>query len=212
MKHVIKINRWAIILLINILLIGCSAEDGIDGAIGPQGPQGEQGLQGEQGPQGEQGEQGEQGPIGPTGPVGQDGQNGQDGQDGNANVIASDWIPSDFSENTVTFTFFTVEDEVFTQEILDSGTVLAYARDGVSTVPIPVVFDNKSYYFIIPDALGEIRFIGRSVDGSPQSFGVFTDFRYVIIPSNNTRSATAQTIDYKNMTYYQVMDHFGLKY
>ncbi len=50
--------KGIIIILLGILLIGCSAEDGADGAIGPQGEQG---------------------------PAGQD---GQDGEDGNANVVS----------------------------------------------------------------------------------------------------------------------------
>ncbi|AWX44368.1 Collagen alpha-1(I) chain [Flagellimonas maritima] len=147
-----------IMFLLGVLFIGCSAEDGTDGATGPQGPQGEQGPAGPQGDQGDQGEQGE---------------------DGNANVIASDWIPEEFSDRFISMTSFGIDDEAFTSEILNSGTVLVYGRDGVFVVPIPVVFDNQTYYFVLPETLGEIRLIARTVDSTPDFFGLFTDFRYI---------------------------------
>ncbi len=185
MNHTKITLKGLIIILFGMLLISCSAEDGANGAIGPQGEQG---------------------------PAGEDGQDGQDGLDGNANVIASAWIPEEFSNNSVSYTSFTVTDEAFTQEISDSGTVLVYGSDGVNTVPVPVVFSNQSYYFVLPDTLGEIIFIARTVDGTSQFFGVFTDFRYVIIPAGNTTSRQARAINFEKMTYYEVMDHFGLEY
>jgi hypothetical protein len=52
MKNVILKLNFVAILTATMMLVSCSAEDGMDGAIGPQGPQGEQGLQGPEGPQG----------------------------------------------------------------------------------------------------------------------------------------------------------------
>ena len=186
--------KTTIIILLASLFIGCSAEDG------EQGPTGPQGAQGEQGPQGAQGEQG------PTGPQ------GEPGEDGNANVIASEWIPEQFSNNIVSYTQFYIEDEAFTSDILNSGTVLVYGRDGASVVPIPVFFNNQTYYFVLPETLGEIIFVARSVDNSTTAFTIFTDFRYVIIPASNTTTKNGQTINFNKMTYYEVMDHFGLSY
>ena len=58
------------------------------------------------------------------------GPQGEPGQDGNANVIASDWIPEEFDDFSINVTSFSVTDQAFTQEILDSGTVLVYGRGG----------------------------------------------------------------------------------
>lgn len=182
MKTSIISVKTTLVLLLGILLVGCSAEDGMDGATGPQG---------EQGPPGPQGEQGEA---------------------SNVNVIASPWIPEEFSNNSVSYTSFTVTDEAFTSEIINSGTVLVYGRDGVNVVPIPVVFSNKTFYAVFPEILGQITFIARTVDGTPTFFSVFTDFRYVIIPSSNTVGKEGQTMDFNKMTYYEVMNHFGLAY
>jgi len=194
MKTSILFIKTTIIILLASLFIGCSAEDGEAGATGPQG---------EQGPTGPQGAQGEQGPTGPQ---------GEPGEDGNANVIASEWIPEQFSNDVVSYTQFNIEDEAFTSDILNSGTVLVYGRDGVSVVAIPVVFNNQTYYFTVPETLGEIIFIARSVDNSPTAFGVFTDFRYVIIPASSTTTKNGQTMHFNKMTYHEVMDHFGLSY
>lgn len=185
--------KTLLIAVLGIIVLGCSAEDGQDGATGEQG---------EQGPVGPQGEQGEQGPEGPQ---------GEPGEDGNTNVIASEWIPEQFSNDIVSYTQFYIEDEAFTIDILNSGTVLVYGRDGASVVPIPVVFNNQTYYFVLPETLGEIIFIARSVDNSLTTFGVFTDFRYLIIPSSGT-TKSAQLLDFSKMSYYEVMDHFGLSY
>ncbi|MCR9226693.1 MAG: hypothetical protein NXH90_04630 [Flavobacteriaceae bacterium] len=194
MKTFILNLKTILIVVLGVVFIGCSGEDGQDGTMGAQG---------EQGPIGPQGQQGEQGPTG--------GQ-GEPGEDGNANVIASPWFPEQFSNNPVSYDQFHIEDEAFTSEILNSGTVLVYGRDGVSTVPIPVVFSNQSYYFVLPDTLGEIIFIARSVDNSLITFGVLTDFRYVIIPANNTTTKNGNIINFNKMSYYEVMDHFGLSY
>lgn len=188
MKTNIISVKTTIIILLGILLVSCSAEDGMDGATGPQG---------EQGPPGPQGEQGE---------------DGIQGEAGNANIIASPWIPEEFSNNSVSYTSFTVTDEAFTSEIINSGTVLVYGRDGVNVVPIPVVFSNKTFYVVFPEILGQITFIARTVDGTPTFFSVFTDFRYVIIPPSNTVGKEGQTMDFNKMSYYEVMDHFGLAY
>ena len=52
MKNVILKINFVTILIATMMLVSCSAEDGMDGAIGPQGPQGEQGLQGPEGLEG----------------------------------------------------------------------------------------------------------------------------------------------------------------
>ena len=174
-----------VVMTLAIIMTACSPEDGEDGAVGPAGPQGQQGPPG---PQGDQGEPGE---------------------DGNANVIASDWIPEEFSDVATTVTSFDVMDTTIDQSILDSGVVLSYGRLTSSVIEIPFTFSNRTYYIAL-FADGRIRFIGRSVDGAAETFGDLTDVRYVIIPSST--SSKNPGVDFTKMTYHEVMDHFGLDY
>lgn len=67
------------LILLAILVSGCS---GSDGDPGPAGPQGENGAPGVPGPQGERGPQGEPGPAGEPGPVGAQGPPGEAGAPG----------------------------------------------------------------------------------------------------------------------------------
>ncbi len=173
------------VMVLAILMTACSPEDGEDGAVGPAGPQGEQGPPGPEGPQGETGD------------------------DGNANVIASDWIPEEFSDVATSVTSFDVMDTTIDQSILDSGVVLSYGRLTSSVIEIPFTFSNRTYYIAL-FADGRIRFIGRSVDGGSETFGDLTDVRYVIIPSST--SSKNPGVDFTKMTYHEVMDHFGLDY
>ncbi len=185
MKTLVVFSRMAVMLLA-IVMTACSPEDGEDGAVGPIGPQGEQGPPGPQGPQGETGE------------------------DGNANVIASDWIPEEFSDVSTSLTSFDVMDTNIDQSILDSGLVLAYGRESLTTVlGIPFTFSNKTYYTAL-FADGRIRFIGRSVDGSGAFFSDLTDVRYVIIPSST--SSKNAGLDFTKMSYHEVIYYFGLTY
>ncbi|WP_147415806.1 collagen-like protein [Ulvibacterium marinum] len=149
---------------------------------------------------------------GATGPQGPQGEQGEQGEDGNANVIASSWIPEEFVDIAVSASNFTVTDEAFTSEILNSGTVLVYGRDGEFVVPIPVVLNNQTYFFVLPETLGEILFVARTVDDTADFFDLFTDFRYVIIPASNTSAREGERNDFNKMTYYEVMDHFDLAY
>ncbi|MAU16793.1 MAG: hypothetical protein CMH46_14790 [Muricauda sp.] len=81
---------------------------------------------------------------------GMDGAPGPQGEPGNANVMVSPWIPEEFSDDSANYTSFTVTDETFTSEILNSSTVMVYSRAGVTVVPIPVVFSNKPFMWYFP--------------------------------------------------------------
>ena len=140
------------------------------------------------------------------------GPQGEPGQDGNANVIASDWIPEEFDDFSINVTSFSVTDQAFTQEILDSGTVLVYGRGGTSVLPLPIVSLNESYYFGLSVGLNQITFFVESVDGTFETFEMFTDLRYVIIPANNNNLKGKEVINFNQMTYYEVIDHFGFNY
>ncbi|WP_299435718.1 hypothetical protein [uncultured Aquimarina sp.] len=153
--------------------------EGEDGAIGPQGEQGEQGPQGDQ------------------------------GEPGTANVMYSDWIDSGF-ENDITdgFDAFNIDAPEITQEILDTGTILVYARSTTNTIyQVPVTFHgflNENYFFRVITAgtlnIG-VEGIGINDIGEPFLNDVF---RYIIIPGGATINNSKSLEDFKNMSYEDI--------
>lgn len=204
----LKFNfKYVVIIAALLALSSCSKGD--TGPIGPAGPAGVDGIDGVNGVDGTNGT---------------DGQDGADGEDGNANVIASSWIDSDFSMATTNSTFFNVEDSSFDGTIINSGIVLVYGKQiivpsgDVLVHPIPYESFNESYSFnITPNELngliltsGRIQFTARSVDNTAEVFDRFTQFRYVIVPSSSSSGKSSK--NFENMTYEEVMDHFGFEY
>lgn len=151
-----------------------------------------------------------EGPQGEQGPAGEDGQDGEDGEDGNANVIASEWIVEQFTDDFVTGTYFDVEDKNINQEILDSGVFLAYGKylDSSYILPLPTMLDNKYYYSYM--YTGRVRFGGNAMVEGTLEFYEFTHFRYIIIPSSAT-SGKNTSVDFHAMSYGEVMDYFDLE-
>jgi hypothetical protein len=173
---------------------------------------------------------GEIGPMGPAGINGTDGTDGEDGNDGNANVMASDWLEpteSSYSVNNPRFKALPLATNL-SSSLLEDGVILVY-------------YDNDTDVYLLPNHIfapdGSIL---KSVDsktnraartiyiniqrsdsdlipgeylwdpsGPPYNRGV--RFRYVIIPSNATSGKKA-IMDFKKMSYEEVMDHFGLDY
>jgi len=178
-----------------LFVIGCNPEDGDQGPIGPAGPQGEQG---------------------PAGQDGADGQDGAQGETGSANVIYSDWIDSGF-ENDITdgFDAFNIDAPEITQEILDTGIILVYARSTTNTIyQVPVTFYgflNESYFFRIINAgtlnIG-VEGIGTNNIGEPFLNDVF---RYVIIPGGQQTTGKQTPPDYTKMSYDEIAKLFGIK-
>ena len=173
---------------------------------------------------------GEIGPMGPAGINGTDGTDGEDGNDGNANVMASDWLEpteSSYSVNNPRFKALPLATNL-SSSLLEDGVILVY-------------YDNDTDVYLLPNHIfapdGSIL---KSVDsktnraartiyiniqrsdsdlipgeylwdpsGPPYNRGV--RFRYVIIPSNATSGKKA-IMDFKKMSYEEVMDQFGLNY
>lgn len=182
------------LFIIILMVMGCSPEDGQDGAIGPQGPQGEQGIQG---PSGEDGEQGEQ------------------GETGTANVIYSDWIPSEFPEEiNGTFDQWSLEGTDLTQEDHDSSVILVYARRGQLIHQLPDSFYGsvqEHWNYRLLDANDDLIAIRvTSIDGNnigqPYLNG---DFRYIIIPGGIPTSGKSAK-DYTKMSYEEICNHFNI--
>ncbi|MGB0788586.1 MAG: hypothetical protein ACPG7E_07040 [Marinirhabdus sp.] len=134
--------------------------------------------------------------TGEDGANGMDGMDGADGQDGNANVIASDWIPTDFIAGAVFVTAFNVEDANINDTNVNTAAILAFGQIGASAVPIPFVFSNRSYYFILFPNINIIRFVGTVADGTgTQVFDDIDAVRYVIIPPAEGRGASTTPED-----------------
>jgi len=189
--------------MVSLALFSCSGEDGVDRTNGTDG-------------------------VDETDSV--NGTDGMDGENGNANVIASDWIDSEFSTTSSNFSFFSVEDSRFSSININSGVVLVYGKiiptdnSSITTSPMPYQLFNESYSFdIVPTEITDsistgsllitpnrIRFTARSIDNTFEVFERFTEFRYVIIPPSSTIGKSA--INYKKMSYEDIMNHFELDY
>jgi len=72
------------VVLLSLIVAGCSGPQGEQGKAGPQGEQGKAGPPGPQGVAGPAGSKGEAGPAGPMGPPGPKGDAGPAGPAGNA--------------------------------------------------------------------------------------------------------------------------------
>ena len=125
----------------------------------------------------EDGENGKDGAQGPQGPV---------GTSGNANVIASDWIVTDFDPNPTTFTMFDVIDSDITEDSVNNSVILAYGRNNTFNIAtsIPVAFFETSYYFILIPLENKITFVGAAL--SDYTFEDFEEVRYIFIGINES--------------------------
>ena len=145
----------------------------------------------------------EDGMDGMDGAQGEQGIPGEDGQDGNANVIFSDWIPTEFSSTPDVISFFDVADPQITEEVVNTAAILAYGDVAGSNafIVIPYTFLNESYFFAFLKGSNSIRFLGASVDGSPEIFDQITAVRYVIIPpgEDSGRAASNPNIILQNL-------------
>lgn len=178
---------YAICILINAsFLLSC----GEDGDPGPQGETGEQGEKGDQGDKGDQGEKGDP---------------------GTANVIYSDWIDFDLGTTPRTFSRFDIVNEVFTSEVVNTGSVLVYSRaevDGDVAVQLPLALGNKSYYFGVLAEDNILAIIGRSINGDPELFDELDQVRYVIIPGGIPVGGRQK--GYASMTYEEITALFNI--
>ena len=173
---------------------------------------------------------GEIGPMGPAGINGTDGTDGEDGNDGNANVMASDWLEpteSSFSVNNPRYKALPLATNL-SSSILEDGVILVYydndtdvsllpnhvfAPDGtiLKSVDSKINRASRALYINIRRSDSDLTPGEYLWDPSGPAYGKGVRFRYVIIPSNAT-SAKKAIIDFNKMSYYEVMDHFGLDY
>ncbi len=184
------------ILVISISLFSCS--DGEDGAIGPEGQAGEQG---EQGPTGEQGDT------------------------GTANVIYSDWIPSEFDANIIaTGSSFIIDAPSLTDEIIDRGVILVYGKtkpqditNDQDVIPLPIDYfgSRQQSYRYRAEGPGELGISVGSTDGGSVGETLFDEYRYVLIPGGIPAAPSApgtvkSKVNYTTMSYQQITILFNI--
>ncbi len=196
MKAMTMVMRSMMVVVLSVFIFSCS--DGEDGAIGPAGSQGEQG---------------------PAGQDGEDGVNGQDGEPGSSDVIYSSWIPSEFGDSVPEFKEFLIDVPDLTQEIIDKGTILVYARlipDGISAdrfFQLPIAFfgnPGESYYYIT-GSTGPLKIGVETTDGQDIGTPLLNgDYRYVLIPGGVPAGKSRLIEDYKNMSYEEIATLFNI--
>lgn len=186
---------------------------GLIACEGPEGPEGPAGIKGDKG---------DQGIAGPEGPS---------GEDGNANVtiisLLSEnitWEEGDYlgSEANV----YELEDEAVNQDIIDHGTVIGYCNLEGIWLPLPLIWEETGgasrQYVLFNYALNLITLYAYGTDGALDP-GIITEYRFLLITDNTITGAKGMSseIEIKSMLskagvdindFYQVMDHFNIKY
>ncbi len=192
-------KRFFSVLFIASLMMACSKDDGQDGATGPAGSQGEQGVAGQDGADGAQGEQ---------------------GNTGTANVVYSDWIPSEFNGMAAASTaeqllvsFGVVE---FNR---DTDVVLVYGRRpsnalffDIYQLPFTLPSQDEQYRYRLTQGSGftALRASHTNLVGGVNIFTFFSDYRYVVIPGGISSSGKVSSKDYSKMTYEEIVEHFNI--
>src|SRR5690606_41090744 len=111
-----------------------------------------------------------------------------------------------------TRSYFTIPAPGLTQEIMDTGIILVYGKQGpeVWNLPLLLPFTGETYSFVC-SATGSITVFLDSSDGiTPLPYEVpLEKFRYVLIPAN---MGGRSSLDFKNMPYNDVIDYLDLEY
>lgn len=179
--------------------------------IGCEGPTGSDG------PQGPQGAQGEQGPEGPA------------GEDGNANItiITLNNTEIEWEEGShlgrVANTFSFTAEEV-NQDVMESGTVIGYAKISDIWYPLPFNWENSSgstrQYVLFSFALETINLFAYTSDGVIDPINI-TDYRFLVLTDasipgkiNNEDQSVLEKLKSAGVNvanYHEVMNYFGLE-
>ncbi|NOW94778.1 collagen-like protein [Mucilaginibacter sp. SG564] len=184
---------------INACKKGDPGPAGTNGTNGAQGPKGDTGSPGPGGPQGATGNTGATGPQGPAGSNGTDGANGADGT-----MSVKSYLLINRSVTLTGFTNFNIP--AITQDIVDSGVVLAYFRTTGST----------GAYYALPYSEA-----GRTITLSDFGVGYVNikanfsqtglDFKIVVIPGGSvtTLQIAHPNINFKNYSEVATVLHIN---
>ena len=150
----------------------------------------------------------------------QEGPQGPDGLDGNANVTASPWYTPTTWKGLSGDWFFDIKNSAISQDIVESGAILAYVSlpgdlyNDYSVRPLPAYAIGTNWDFLLPNdghSYGTIEFTSDMIN-MPGTSGY--NFRFILIPSNNSlKSASLSTpalSDLKKMSYKEVCKLFNI--
>lgn len=187
MRKIQKTLTWSLLAAALLWLSSCGGKEGPVGSVGPAGPQGTTGQ------------------VGPQGPA------------GSANVIYSKWVKAGNWTKTNQFGtdrfYFDINSVTrLTQEVLDQGVVLLYAKletenNQVRQLPVRVYAqfteDNIDFTLMV----NRIRVWSIPVRGpaTPILPSPSHEFRYVLIPGGQ-----AGRISYEKLTYAEAREMFSL--
>lgn len=175
----------------------------------------------------------EEGPAGPAGATGATGAAGPTGATGTANVIYVSWFtPSSYEATTIFgITHFTHSEAApeLTQEVLDNGVVLVYAKllgynillwpaDQVGQLPITLTYTTSSTEY---DTWSAFASVGNLTIDFLNSINHYSSiitkhqFRYVVIPggvaaSDGGRVASYDLARLQAMPYEDAMAALGI--
>lgn len=146
---------------------------------------------------------------------GKDGDPGLDGQ--NATVYYSEWFsPASWSGSSGDW-YFDASAPDLTQDIVETGVVLAYVwlagdiYDANSVRPLPAYAVDANWSFLIPE-YGSIEFITDMVS---EPLTAANKFRFIAIPGNTPALKSASltnksAAELKKMTYKEVCTYFNI--
>jgi hypothetical protein len=185
MKHSISKIKYVILAFLVAFSFSCSTEDGNDGAQGPAGPA------------------------------------GTDGTDGNANVIVKTVVPdpgpylswTSGSYLGQTSNMFEISDMDITQDVLDNSIVLVqfqlFEEDTWYPMTYSYVYSGGVGGEVVTFTYGLNDLTIYAFSDSGTLSAAISKVKYFIIDSSNNKT---QNIDYKKMSYEELVNHFDLEY
>lgn len=155
----------------------------------------------------------EDGEDGETGPKGPQGEQGIQGEPGTANVIYSDWIPTELEPSTFGIVNFDINAPELDLDILNFGTILVYgsflnSESQLTVFQLPVVFGgstNQQFSYVLTEGNINIRASALEAGEGVPDADIFEQYRYVLIPGGANTSGKS-SVDYTKMSYEEVID------
>jgi len=160
------------------------------------------------------------GPEGPAGPAGigtqgPAGEPGATGPAGTANVFYSSWTAAgpwtSTNFNSVQRSYIDITVPRITQDILDKGAVLVYAKlnlgdTQVRSLPITVKSGFTEELIDFSLALNTLRIWSTPFEGNAQPSATY-QFRYVVIPGGQA----IRMMNYENLSYEEAVKLFNIQ-
>jgi hypothetical protein len=150
----------------------------------------------------------------------QEGPQGPPGEDGNADVTASPWYTPNAWEGSSGDWYFDIDNSAISQDIVESGAILAYVSlpgdlyNDLTVRPLPAYAIDANWDFLFPNdgqTYGTIEFTSDMVN-MPGTSGY--NFRFILIPASYIlKSASLNSPglnELKKMTYLEVCQFFNI--